>query len=43
MKAYRKNRGLAPLIVNLGTKWRYVVNFTPQMLCLWEIILVPIE
>ena len=31
MEAYR-NRGLAPLILNLRTRWRWMVNFTPQPL-----------
>ena len=26
------NRGIAPLILNLGTRWRRVVNFTPRPL-----------
>ena len=29
MKAYRANRGTAPLILNFGTRWRWLVNFTP--------------
>lgn len=29
MKAYGKGRGLAPLIVNLNTRWNWVVGFTP--------------
>jgi hypothetical protein len=32
MKTYRGNRGRAPLILNLGTSWRWVVNITPQPL-----------
>jgi hypothetical protein len=28
MKSYTGSRGIAPLILNLGTEWRYVVNFT---------------
>jgi len=28
MKAYRRSRGIAPLILNLGTRWRLVVDFT---------------
>jgi hypothetical protein len=30
MKAYRRSRGIAPLILNLGAIWRRVVNFTPR-------------
>ena len=29
---HRFSRGIAPLILNLGTRWRWVVNFTPWML-----------
>jgi hypothetical protein len=32
MKSYRGSRGLAPLNLNLGTRWRYVVNITPRPL-----------
>jgi len=32
MKIYRRSRGIAPLILNLGTRLRWVVNFTPQPL-----------
>jgi hypothetical protein len=32
MKAHRGSRGIAPLILNLGTKWRWEVNFTPRPL-----------
>jgi hypothetical protein len=32
MKAYRRRRVIAPVIVNLGTRWRWVVNFTLQPL-----------
>ena len=32
MKAYRGSTGIDPLILNLGTKWRCVVNVTPQLL-----------
>ena len=27
--AYKGSRGIAPLILNLGTRWRQVVNQTP--------------
>jgi hypothetical protein len=27
------NRGIAPLMLILGTRWRWVVNFTPYPLC----------
>ena len=29
-KAYRGSRGAAPLILNLGTRWRWAVNFTSR-------------
>jgi hypothetical protein len=32
MKGYRGSRGSAPQILNLGTKRRKVVNFTPRPL-----------
>jgi len=35
MKAYRGNREKAPLILNPGTKWRWVVNCMFQLLHLW--------
>ena len=34
MKAYRGNRGIAPLILDHGTKWTWVINFTPRSLYL---------
>jgi hypothetical protein len=43
MQAYRGSRGVAPLILNLGSRWRWVVNFTPWPLYPWEITPVPIE
>jgi len=30
MKTYRRNRCGVPFIINLGTRWRWVVSFTPQ-------------
>ena len=30
MKADRGSRGVAPLILNLGTGWKWVVNFIPS-------------
>ena len=29
-------RGRPPMIFNLGTKWRFVVNFTPRSLYTWN-------
>ena len=43
MKAYRGSTGIAPLILNLGTRCRWVVNFTPRPLYSREITPVPIE
>ena len=36
IKACRGSRGIAPLILKLGTRWRSVVKFTPWPLCSWE-------
>jgi len=38
IKAYMRRRGTAPLIFNLGTRWRWAVNFAS-----WPCTLVPIE
>jgi hypothetical protein len=35
-KAYGRSRGINPLILNLGARWCWVVNFKPQPLYLWE-------
>jgi hypothetical protein len=32
MIVYREKRGIAPLILNFSTKWRWVVNFMPRPL-----------
>jgi hypothetical protein len=32
LKAYWGSGGITPHILNLGTKWRWVVNFTPRLL-----------
>jgi hypothetical protein len=29
MKAYEGSRGIAPRILDLGTRWKWVVSFTP--------------
>jgi hypothetical protein len=34
MKAYWETGGIAPHILELGTRWRWVVNFTPRPLYL---------
>jgi hypothetical protein len=36
IKAHRGCRGIAPLILNLSTGWRWVVNFTLQLAYPWE-------
>jgi hypothetical protein len=36
MKTYRGSRGVTPVILSLGTRWRRVVNFTPLLLYLRE-------
>jgi hypothetical protein len=33
-KSYGGSRGIASLILNLGTRWRSMVNFTPRPLYL---------
>ena len=40
LKAYRGSRGLAPVILNLGIRWRWVVNFRHRPLYCWVIELV---
>jgi hypothetical protein len=32
MNTFGESRGVAPLILNLGTRWRWMVSFTPQPL-----------
>jgi hypothetical protein len=32
LNAYRGSRGIAPLILRLGTRWRWVISFTPRPL-----------
>jgi len=32
MKAYRGNGGIAPRLLDLGTKWRWLISFTPRPL-----------
>jgi hypothetical protein len=36
MKACRGSRDITSLILNLGTRWRLVVKFTPRLLHPWE-------
>jgi len=36
MKAYRGNRGIALLILNLGARWEMMLDITPQPLSLLE-------
>jgi hypothetical protein len=43
MKIYRGNASIAPLILTLGTRWRWVVNFTPRPLYHLESAPIPIE
>jgi hypothetical protein len=33
MKVYLECGGIAPRILDLGTRWRWVVSFTPRPLC----------
>jgi hypothetical protein len=32
IKAHMVRKGIAPLILNLSTRWRPMVHFTPQLL-----------
>jgi hypothetical protein len=43
MKAYQRSRGIAPLILNLSSRWKIVVDFTPWQFYPKERTLVPIE
>jgi hypothetical protein len=36
-------KGIAPLILNFGTRWRLIVNFMPRLLYPREKTAVPIE
>jgi len=40
MKACRGNGSIAPFILKLGTKWRWMVNFTLRLLYPWGKTLV---
>ena len=43
MEAYRDTGVIAPLILNFGCRWRWVVNLTPRLLYPLERTTVPIE
>ena len=43
MKTWRGSRVIAPLILNLGTRWRWVVDLTPRLLYRCVRTTVPIE
>jgi len=43
MKEYKGSRGTAPVVLNVGTRWRWVVDFTRQLLCSREGTLVSVE
>ena len=43
VNAYRGSGGVASPILNLGTRWRWVVSFTPRPLCLRERTPAPID
>jgi hypothetical protein len=43
MKAQRRSRGIAPLILNLGARWRWAVSKTSRPLCSLERTLIPME
>ena len=43
VKAYKVSGGVTPPILNLGARWRWVVNCTPRPLCLRERTPAPID
>jgi hypothetical protein len=43
MKAYKGSRGTVPVILNLGTRWRWMINFSHQPLYAREGTLVSVE
>jgi len=43
MKAYRKRGDIAQLVLNLGARWKEVVNFMPQASYPHERTPAPIE
>jgi len=43
MKEGRRSRGVAPLLLNLGTRWRSVVNFIPRPLYPRQRTAVPVH
>jgi hypothetical protein len=43
MKPYRGSRGIALLILKLGTRWRLIVSFTPWPLYPQVTAPIPIE
>jgi hypothetical protein len=43
MEAYRGIRVVAPLILNLGTRWRRMTKFMPRLLYPQKITLAPTE
>jgi len=40
VKTYRRRRGIASLILNLSSRWRWVVSIMPLPLSPWESITV---
>ena len=43
MKAYRGSTGIAPLILNIFTRWRWVVDFILRPICPLERTLYPLN
>jgi hypothetical protein len=43
MKAGERSRGIAPLVFNLSTTWKWVVSFIPNSFTTGKKILVPAE
>jgi hypothetical protein len=39
----KRRRGIAPLFLHLGTRWRLVISITTWPIYPWHITMVPIE
>jgi len=42
-KGIHRSRGIAPIILKLGTRYKWMFNFTPRLLCLRKRTPAPIE
>lgn len=43
MKVGERSRGIAPLVFNLSTTWKWVVSFMPSSFTTGKKLLVPVE